>query len=638
MQDRLNQGLLRKMIFARKVWHFLVAIKDGLVLLFMLLFFAALYAVLTTRPSAGTLQDGALLLRINGTVVEEPSVRDPLEGLVGGSIEQREYRARDLVRAIRLAATESRIKAVVLDLSQFSGGGLVTMQELGAALDSVRAAKKPVLTYAMAYTDDGLMLAAHASEVWLHPLGGAFVMGPGGSRLYYADLLRRFKVNVHVYKVGTYKDFVEPYLFDKASEPSKEARRAVIAAVFEEWKADVVKARPKADIARVTTDPAGWFAGSGGDGGQAALAAGLVDRLGDEVAFGERMAAIAGKDDLSEAPGAYAHNRPETLLAAHAEDDDGEAVAVVTVAGEIVDGKAGPGTAGGERIARLIDKANADDAKALVLRVDSPGGSVYASEQIRLALLRFKARGRPVVVSMGNMAASGGYWVSTPAERIFAQPGTLTGSIGIFALMPSFERTLADFGVKSDGVQSTPLSGQPDVLGGFTPQAEQMIQANIESNYRRFISLVAKSRGKTPEQIDQLAQGRVWDGGTARQNGLVDQFGGIEDALAFAAKSARLEQWHPQYYGTDANPYASLLEQLMGDGEDGAEPGAADIAGLLARQQEARLTSALSELAWLGQVRGAQAYCLDCAVPLRSPPRAVQGGWLANLAKLAGLR
>lgn len=630
------------MIFARKVWHFLVGIKDGLVLLFMLLFFFALYAVLTTRPSAGTLRDGALLLRINGTVVEEPSVRDPLESLVGGAAQQREYRARDLVRAIRLAATDGKIKAVVLDLSQFSGGGLVTMQELGAALDSVRAAKKPVLAYAMAYTDDGVMLAAHASEVWLHPMGGAFVTGPGGSRLYYADLLRRFKVNVHVYKVGTYKDFVEPYLFDKASEPSKEARRAVITAAFDEWKADVAKARPRADIKQVTTDPAGWFAASGGDAAQAALAAGLVDRLGDDVAFGQRVRAIAGKDELSEAPGAYAHNRYEALLAAHSEDDSGDAVAVVTVAGEIVDGKTGPGKAGGERIAGLIDKANADDARALVLRVDSPGGSVYASEQIRLALLRFKARGRPVVVSMANVAASGGYWVSTPGSRIFAQPGTLTGSIGIFALMPSFERTLADFGVKSDGVRSTPLSGQPDVLGGITPQAEQMIQANIESNYRRFLSLVAKSRGKTPEQIDQIAQGRVWDGGTARQNGLVDQFGGIEDALAFAAKSAGLEDWHPQYYGTDENPYASLLERLMGDEEDTVQPAATDLAGLLARQQDARLAGALGELGWLGQVRGAQAYCLDCAVPLRGASswalRVGQGGWLVQLARIAGLR
>ncbi len=626
------------MTFARKAWHFLVAIKDGMALVFLLLFFFAVYAVLTARPSAGTLRDGALLLRLNGTVVEEPAERDPLQGLLTGSAQPREYKARDLVRAIELAAEDDKIKAVVLDLSQFAGGGMVNMQEIGAALDKVRAAKKPVLAYAMAYTDDGVMLAAHASEVWVNPLGGAFVVGPGGNRLYYADLLKRFNVNVHVYKVGTYKDFVEPYLFNQASAPSKEARSALLGAVFEEWKADVTKARPKANIKLVTTDPVAWIAAAKGDTAQAALNAGLVDKLGDEVAFGERVKQVAGEDGYLDRPGSFASNRFETLLAAHPEDDDGEAVAVVTVAGEIVDGKAGPGRAGGERIARLIDDANKDDAKALVLRVDSPGGSVFASEQIRLALERFKAKGRPVVVSMGNVAASGGYWVSTPANRIFAEPGTITGSIGIFALLPSFEKTLADYGVKSDGVQTTPLSGQPDLLGGFAPEAEQMIQANIENNYGRFLGLVAKSRGKTPEQIDSIAQGRVWDGGTARQNGLVDQFGGLPEALAFAAQSAKLEEWHPQYYGTDANPYASLLDRMTGDDEEDSEPAATDFAGLVAIQQQARLSGALSELQWLGQVRGAQAYCLECAVPVQAPARRVDASWLGKLAVVLGLR
>lgn len=310
----------------------------------------------------------------------------------------------------------------------------------------------------------------------------------------------------------------------------------------------------------------------------------------------------------------------------------------MTVAGNIVDGKAGPGSAGGERIARLIDEANADRAKALVLRVDSPGGSVYASEQIRLALERFKAKGRPVVVSMANVAASGGYWVSTPATRIFAQPGTITGSIGIFTLIPSFEQTLADFGVKSDGVRTTPLSGQPDLLGGFAPEAERMIQSNIEHNYRRFLGLVAQARGKTPEQIDAVAQGRVWDGGTARQKGLVDQFGGLDDAIGFAAKSAKLDSWHPQFYGSEADPYASLLERLMGDDEDSSEPEATDLAGIMAVQQRARIAAGLGEIQWLGQVRGAQAYCLDCAVPNRGVQARVEPNWLSALATVLRLR
>lgn len=628
------------MIFARKVWHLLVAIKDGLVLLFLLLFFLGLYAVLTTRPSAGVVRDGALLVNLDGAVVEEPAEIDPLDLLLSGAEPEKQQRARDVARAIRAAATDDRIRAVALDLSKFSGGGLVHMEEIGAAMDAVRAAKKPVLTYAGAYADDGVMLAAHASEVWVDPLGGAFVAGPGGNHLYFGPLLERLKVNAHVYKVGTYKDFVEPYTRDSASEPSREARKALYAALWEEWKANVAKARPKADIARVSGDPVGWLKAAGGDLAQAAKAAGLVDQIGDRVAFGDRVREIAGADPASDKPGSFAHTTLAAMLAAHPEASSGKAVAVVTVAGEIVDGKAGPGTAGGERIARLIDKANADDAPALVLRVDSPGGSVMASEQIRAAIERFKAKRRPVVVSMANLAASGGYWVSTPAQRIFAEPGTITGSIGIFALIPSFERTLAQYGVKGDGVRTTPLSGQPDVLSGFTPEVEQMLQATIENGYARFIGLVAKSRGKTPQQIDSIAQGRVWDGGTARQNGLVDQFGGLDDALAFAAQAAKLgNDWHPQFYGRSDNRYASLIDRLGGDEDeagDGAQGG--DLAGFMAARQQDRLGQALGSLKRMLASRGAQAYCLDCPIaPGAVSARPADLGWVARFVRPFGL-
>lgn len=627
------------MAFARKVWHLLVGIKDGLVLVFMLLFFLALYGVLTARPSAGALREGALLLKLDGTVVEEPHPQDPFELLLAEEVPAREYRARDLVRAIRLAAEDKRIKAVVLDLSHFSGGGMVHMQAIGAAMDEVRKAGKPVLTYAIGYVDDGVMLAAHASEVWVDPFGGAFVLGPGGNRLYYGALLQRLKVNTHVYKVGTYKDFVEPFILNQASEPSKEARRALYAALWEEWQADVARARPKAQIERITSDPAGWLKAAGGDAAKASLDAGLVDRIGDKVAFGERVKALAGEDPASDLPGSYARNKPATLLAAHPESSKGKAVAVVTVAGEIVDGKAGPGTAGGDRIARLIDEANRDEARALVLRVDSPGGSVLASEQIRLALERFKAGGRPIAVSMANVAASGGYWVSTPAQRIFAEPGTVTGSIGIFSVIPSFERTLADWGVNGDGVRTTALSGQPDLLTGFTPELEAMLQASVEHGYARFIGLVGKSRGKAPHEVERFAEGRVWDGGTARQLGLVDQFGGIEEALAWAARAARLENWHAEYYGTEVDPYASLLERLVGgDEEDEAPVAGGDLAGLVAARQQAQLARALGELSWFAGARGVQAYCLDCPLAPAATTRRGGDSWLAKLGAVLELR
>lgn len=618
------------MLFARKVWHLLVAIKDGLVLLFMLLFFLALFAALGARPSGDRVRDGALLVALDGAVVEEPASAAPLAMLAGGSAPLKQYRARDIARSIRLAATDSRIKAVVLDLSRFTGGGLVHMEEIGAAMDAVRAAGKPVLVYGLAYLDDGVMLAAHASEAWVHPMGAALVMGPGGKMPYYGDLLKRLGVTVHVYKVGTFKDFVEPYEGNSASSASLEARRALYAAIWEDWKADIRKARPKANIALATGDPAAWLKANGGDGARAAVAAGLVDKVGDDVAFGERVKALVGDDPGSDAPGSFAANTPSAVLAAHPESSSGKAVAVVTVAGEIVDGKAGPGTAGGDRIAALIDKANADDAPALVLRVDSPGGSALASETIRLALERFKAKGRPVVVSMANYAASGGYWVSTPGTRIFAEPGTVTGSIGIFALLPSFEKALSSYGVTSDGVRTTPLSGQPDPIGGFTPAAEAMLQGSVENGYARFVGLVARSRGKSAEAIEKIAEGRVWDGGTARQNGLVDQFGSLDDALAYAAKAARLDSWHAEFYGS---PRESMFERLAGLLGGGSDDGAAaiDPVAAIALRQELGLARGLEGLARLGRVEGMQAYCLDCVVMGAAPAQGHRADWLARL-------
>ncbi|MES2494247.1 MAG: signal peptide peptidase SppA [Pseudomonadota bacterium] len=626
------------MIFARKVWHLLVAIKDGLVLLLLMLFFSLLYAALTMRPSAGAVHDGALLLKLKGSVVEEPAPVDPFSLLAaGGDLPAAQYRARDLVRALDTAATDRRIKAAVLDLSQFTGGGLVHMQDIGAAMDRVRARGKPVLTYAVGYNDDGVMLAAHASEAWIHPLGAAYVLGPGGQSPYFGSLLERLKVTAHVFRVGTYKDFVEPYVRDSMSEPARAARAALLGSVFESWKADVRKARPQANLALVTSDPAAWLKAARGDAAGAAKSAGLVDRIGDRTEFGERVAQLVGKDAGDGRTGSFAHSSLKAWLAANPPPTTGRAIGVITVAGDIVDGKAGPGTAGGDRITELLDSAEARKLSALVIRVDSPGGSVLASEQIRKGIERIKARGIPVAVSMANVAASGGYWVSTPGARIFAEPGTITGSIGIFAVVPSFERTLADYGVKSDGVRTTPLSGQPDILGGLTPELSAMLQSTIEAGYGRFITLVARSRGKSLEQVDAFAQGRVWDGGTARQLGLVDQFGGLDDALAWAAGRAKLGkgEWHAVYLGEDANGYASLIEKLAGDDDDRAAPEQGDVFAQLAGGQRAALLRALAGLERLIGAQGAQAYCLSCPEPA-PPPAHEARGWLALAKELLG--
>ena len=623
------------MSFAKSVWRLLVGIKDALVLIFMLLFFWALFALLTARPSPAQVREGALLLELDGVVVEESTPIDPIAALLAQSAPVREYQSRDLVRALDEAAQDDRITAVVLDLDRFLGAGQVHLQDIGEALDRVRAAKKPVLTYATAYADDSMFLAAHASEVWVNPLGGAFIAGPGGDRLYYAGLLDKLKVNARVYKVGTYKSAVEPYTETGMSEPARENANALYGALWEEWQANVKAARPSADIQRVTQSPADWIEASNGDLATAALDAGLVDKLGTRTDFGARVAELAGEDDWSDLPGAYASTPLDAWLEANPWETSGKSIGVVTIAGEIVDGDAGPGTAGGTRIAELLDEALARDLSGLVVRVDSPGGSVLASEEIRDAIMRHKARNIPIAVSMANVAASGGYWVSTPADRIFAEPETITGSIGIFAVLPTFEDAAASIGINSDGVATGPLSGQPDLIGGFTPEVDRILQASIEDGYEDFLSRVASARSMTRDQVDRIGQGRVWDGGTARQLRLVDEYGGLEEALAWVAGQAELGdgEWHAAYLGDQGNRTDTFLrEWLIGEEEAAGR----DVFAVLAGRQSARAGMLVSDAQRLLTTRGAQAYCLACPAP--AVTRANDGrtfeGILARLASL----
>jgi protease-4 len=311
---------------------------------------------------------------------------------------------------------------------------------------------------------------------------------------------------------------------------------------------------------------------------------------------------------------------------------------VITIAGEISDGDAGPGEAGAERISRLLDNALDDDFAALVVRVDSPGGTVTGSEAIRRAILRQKSRGIPVVVSMGNVAASGGYWVSTAGDRIFAEPETITGSIGIFGVVPTFEDALAQWGVTSDGVRTTPLSGQPDILGGLTPETETMLQKSVDFGYQRFLGLVSAARKMPVEKVDSIGQGRVWDGGSARQIGLVDQFGDLQDALDYAAAQAKLKKgdWYPKYLSEKPSAWDQTLAALLG--EKDTAPVAHDMMGYFAGRQAALGDRLLADLDRLTGVRGMEALCLECeasTAPERPRQRPLMGARLGLASWLA---
>ncbi|MDQ3074630.1 MAG: signal peptide peptidase SppA [Pseudomonadota bacterium] len=602
------------MRFVRAIWKLLVGVKDALVLVAMLLFFGLLWAALSAGPQP--IGDGVLLVELDGTLVEQPARQSASSLIAGGSSLSREHRLRDVVAAVDAAAKDDRVKAVALDLERFVGGGQSAIATLGEALDRARRAGKPVLAYATGYTDDSYQLAAHASEVWMNPLGAVAIAGPGGNNLYFKGLLDKLGVTANVYRVGTHKAAIEPYTRTDMSPEARANAQALASAMLETWRDDVRRARPAAgtSIDAYLRDPVAVIRAAGGDFARAALASKLIDRAGERHAFNARLTELGGKADDKRDP--YRQIKMADYVRALDPGSAGGPIGVVTVAGTIVDGEAGPGTAGGDSIAKLIDEGVAGGKlKALVVRIDSPGGSVMASEVIRAAIVNAKAKGLPVVASMGNVAASGGYWVATPADAIFAEPSTITGSIGVFGILPSFQGSMAKLGLNAEGVKTTPLSGEPDLLNGPSPAAGALIQAGVESIYQRFLRLVAASRGKSLAEVDRLAQGRVWDGGTARQLGLVDQFGGLDEAIAKAAALAKSDDVSVTYLDQSPSFEDRLVEMLAGGGEAETAPG--DAFAALAPAPTELLARVVGEVTAIMTGPSIQVRCIEC------PPGAV---------------
>ena len=616
------------MRFVRAVWKLLVGIKDALVLLFMLMFFGLLYAGLSAKPAA--IGDGVLAMDLDGILVEQASRPDPFATVAGAGNITREFELRDLIAALDAAKDDSRVKAIALDLDGFIGGGQPAIAALGEKIREVKK-DKPVIAFATGYTSDRYQIAAHASEIWMPAMGVLAVAGPGGNNLYFKGLLDKLGVTANVYRVGTYKAAVEPFTRNDMSPEARQNAQALADALLETWREDVARGRPAAapGLARFLADPIAVTQAANGDIAKAALDLKLVDRIGERRNYEERLAELGGKDD----DGPLLYKRIK--LAAYEEqavDPSAGPIGVVTIAGEIVDGKAGPGRAGGETIVREIERGLAEnDIKALVVRIESPGGSAMASEQIRQALLAAKATKIPVVVSMGNVAASGGYWVATPGDYIFAEPSTITGSIGVFGVLPSFEGSLAKLGLGADGIKTTPLSGEPDLLKGPSPEADAIIQAGVEQVYRKFLTIVAQSRRKSPADIDRIAQGRVWDGGTARQLGLVDGFGGMDEAIAKAAELAKLGDERGLTYLEKEPSFADTLLEAFA-AQDEAEDMPTDALASLAPAPEGLLARAIAEVRSILNGPTIQVRCLDCPPVVAAPVLSDEDrGWLARL-------
>ncbi len=552
-------------------------------LLFLLLVLLVLAAMFGGGKLAPLADRSTLVIAPQGRLVEQYSC-DALSRAFSRATDGsdcRELRLRDLLRAIEAARTDKRIERVVLQLDEMQGSGFASLREVAAALAKLRASGKQVVAHGENFGQGQYLLAAQANEVYLDPMsqGGVMLEGLSAYRQYFREALEdKLGVDMHLFKVGEYKSAAEPFVLDAASPESKEASLFWMNDVWQRMLGDIGKARgiaPATLAAQIDAMPQ-QVAAVNGDLAQLALRQKLVDGLKTAEQVEDLLIERGVADD--KADGGYRQIALETYLrhldGALPQADMRPQVAVVVAEGEIAGGDLPPGQVGGESTSALLREARDEDqVKAVVLRVNSPGGEVFASEQIRREVAALKAAGKPVVVSFGDVAASGGYWISMDADRIYADPSTITGSIGIFGLFPTIQRGLDKIGVHTDGVGTTRYAGAFDITRDLDPGVASIVQSVIEKGYRDFTGKVARARGRSVEQIDAVARGRVWSGAQAKERNLVDAFGGLDAAVADAAARARLgkpDTWQARYIEHGAKPFeqwfGGLIESRAGLG------------------------------------------------------------------------
>ncbi|STI46904.1 signal peptide peptidase SppA, 67K type [Escherichia coli] len=539
----------------------------NLFFIFLVLVGVGIWMQVSGGDSKETASRGALLLDISGVIVDKPDSSQRFSKLsrqlLGASSDRlQENSLFDIVNTIRQAKDDRNITGIVMDLKNFAGGDQPSMQYIGKALKEFRDSGKPVYAVGENYSQGQYYLASFANKIWLSPQGVVDLHGFASNGLYYKSLLDKLKVSTHVFRVGTYKSAVEPFIRDDMSPAAREADSRWIGELWQNYL-NTVAANRQIPAQQVFPGAQGLLEGltkTGGDTAKYALENKLVDALASSAEIEKALTKEFGwsKTDKNYRAISYYDYALKTPA------DTGDSIGVVFANGAIMDGEETQGNVGGDTTAAQIRDARLDPkVKAIVLRVNSPGGSVTASEVIRAELAAARAAGKPVVVSMGGMAASGGYWISTPANYIVANPSTLTGSIGIFGVITTVENSLDSIGVHTDGVSTSPLA-DVSITRALPPEAQQMMQLSIENGYKRFITLVADARHSTPEQIDKIAQGHVWTGQDAKANGLVDSLGDFDDAVAKAAELAKVKQWHLEYYVDEPTFFDKVMDNMSG--------------------------------------------------------------------------
>ena len=548
-------------------WKLLKALQTLLFGLIALGLFLALIAAPFFDNASQMPDDGALVLNPSGVLVEEKTAVDPLNFLAddGGPSE---VLLQDLVVALEQARDDPRITTLVLNLDNFGGGLMPHLEIVADGIRDFRASGKKVIAASNGYSQSSLLLAAEADEILMNPEYAALPEGFSAYRTYFSSLLQRFDVTVNVFKVGRYKSAVEPYFRDSMSDEDKQARLAYLNAWWDTYtqRFETARGLPAGSLNQDIGNLQDRLDAASGNLGQLALDVGLVDRLMSNRERSEYLVSVIGADEEDEQR--YRGIGFEDYLALNPTEAEASEhkIAVITAVGSIVDGYADAGSIGSQTLLERIQQARDDDAvKAIVLRVDSGGGSKSASEIIRQELAHAQAAGIPVIASMGSVAASGGYWISATADRIFAHQNTITGSIGIFGVIPTFEKILNKYGVFSDGVATTPLAGAASIDRGIQPIYADLIQRIIQSGYDQFLAVVAEGRNMTPEAVNEIAQGRVWTGTKALEIGLVDEIGGLDEAVQAAAELAGITDYAIWRVEPEASRRQQIIEALTAE-------------------------------------------------------------------------
>lgn len=604
--------------FFSALWRALNGLRKVLHLFLLLFVFLVFFGVMSGESPQLIPQRAALLIQPSGALVEQRA-GDPYELAIAeflGSATPQTL-VQDVVDALEHGRDDDRIQAVHLELSSLGGAGLSKLQRIAGAIEHFRESGKPVIASSDFYTQQAYYLAAHADEIYMHPEGVLYLPGYGTYRTFYKEAIDLLRIDWNIFRVGTHKSAVEPYIRMDMSPEDRETRQRLIDQLWQLYQDDVVAAREleQGAIDAYAEDLVANAAASGGDVSAIAVQLGLVDELLGRGELREVLKQYVGEDEDDEAMysavgmGAYLNN----MKLLHGDRPKQANVAIVVASGAILNGTQPPGTIGGDSTAALLRRALTDETvKAVVLRVDSPGGSVFASEVIAQEIEALQAAGKPVVASMSSVAASGGYWISVVADKIIASPSTITGSIGVIGMLPTYQRSLRALGIANDGVGTTPWSGElrPDrELGEHTKQLIQMI---INDDYDDFVSGVAEHRNLDKAYVDTIAQGQVWIGADALENGLVDELGTFEDAVTAAAELAGLEagEYSEKLIEQQMTPTEQMILDLLAVGARlGIQPSFLSGRASAIEALASRLQDFATHIAQFNDPRGVYSHC-----------------------------